>query len=276
MAQWGRALKRLGLTLAPRSCRDALLERFPALRRSAPRGIQLVFDRYLGEFKVRIDSAFGVERSMWTGVYEPELMPWLDRWIKPGWVCLDIGANVGAVSLALAQRARPGGRVFAFEPAPSTFARLRENLALNPAVAGMIEPVNLGLGEAEGVLRWSEEAGNEGNGTLLGRDGVEVRVTTVDAFVEAQRLAQVDFMKIDVESMEYEVLRGAARTLRASRPVLYFETMPRSKALRGADIFRRIEALLGEAGYRLYRPRGAALEAADSGRLGDYTAALPV
>ena len=280
MAQVSRIIRRAFLQLLPERTRLGLLERHPNFRRAAPPGMQLRFDRFLGEFSVEIDTRFPVERKMWSGTYDDALQRLLRDWIRPDSVCCDIGANVGAITLAMAQNLKGGsGRVYAFEPAPPTFARLRANIALNASVRDRITAVNLGLGEKPGELRWTEEADNPGNGGMLAAsagDGIAVQVTTLDAFSAQHALTRLDAMKIDVESMEYDVFRGGDAVLRKFRPRIFFETMPRSKGLRGADIFDKIEAWLRERGYDLFRPdRHGNLTPTGAAHFGNNTVALP-
>lgn len=277
MAQVSREIKRVLLQLLPERTRLGLLQQHPNLRKAAPPNLQLRFDGYLNEFRVNINTRFKVERIMWTGRYEPDLLHLLAQWVRPDFVCFDVGANVGALSLAMAQRMKGGsGQVYSFEPAPETFRRLQANVALNPSVQGHIIPVNLGVSFEPGVLHWSEEAGNEGNGDLLGDSGIDVPVTTVDQFCTEKGLTRLDVMKIDVESMEYEVLRGAVESLRRFQPKLYFETMGRSQGLREQDIFVKIEELLRGLGYDLFRlDSRRELVPTDARHFVDYTVAIP-
>lgn len=277
MAQVAREVKRVILQLLPERTRLGLLQKHPSLRKAAPRNLQLRFDGYLNEFSVNIDTRFKVERIMWTGRYEPDLLHLLAKWLRPESVCFDIGANVGALSLAMAQRMKGGsGRVYSFEPAPETFQRLQANVALNPSVQTHVVPVNLGVSFEPGSLRWLEEVGNEGNGGLLSNRGIEVPVTTVDQFCAEHGVTRIDVMKIDVESMEYEVLRGAAESLRRFQPKLYFETMGRSRGLRERNIFTKIEELLRGLGYDLFRLDSRhELVPTDARHFVDYTIGLP-
>ncbi len=277
MAQVARGLKRFFLQALPVGTRRRVLQAHPNLRKAAPSGLKLQFNEYLDEFSVNIDTRFKVERIMWTGRYEPDLLALLERWVTAKCVCFDIGANVGALTLAMAQRVRGGsGQVHAFEPAPGNYARLLKNIALNPSVRSQIHPVNRGVGAEPGTLFWQEEKGNEGNGGLLGTSGVSVSVTTLDQYCQEHDIDRLDFVKIDVESMEYEVLCGAAGTLRRCRPRLYFETMGRSAGLRDPDIFRRLEKFLVDLDYDLFRlNRQKELVPTRAEDFGDYTIGIP-
>ena len=263
------------LQMLPPARRQRMLDRFPNLRKAAPPGTELVFDRYLGELRVNINTRFKVERIMWTGEFEPAMLKLLRRHVSGGAICLDIGANVGAVTLALARHVGDTGRVVALEPAPPTCARLRANLDLNPALKLRVTVLNQGAGETAGTLYWTEEADNPGNGSLGKAGNLAVLVTTVDAVVRAEKLARVDFMKVDVEGMERAVFAGARETLAAWHPMLYFETLARFQNASGGDNFSKIRALLASLGYDFFRINATGdLSPLGQGRLPDYTVAV--
>ena len=267
MAQVSRALKRALLLLCPAELRRRLLAARPNLRKAAPAGIEFRFDSYLDDISVHVDTRYKVERIMWTGEYEPPLMRFLRMHNTEGWSCLDVGANVGAVTLALAKYAGAAGKVYAFEPGPPNQQRLRRNLALNPALAERTEVLECGVGERPGELWWAEEAGNPGNALLSQKGTHKIPVITFDDFARERPLGRVDFMKIDVEGMELQVMNGARELLRRFHPALYFETLPRYVNSRpstpktgalgtptpGAAFVQIRELLERELGYELYR-----------------------
>jgi FkbM family methyltransferase len=275
MAQVSRAIKRILLQACPARLRAHLLESRPNLRKAAPGGLRFVYSRYLGDLSVNIDTRYKVERIMWTGVYEPPLMRFLQSQNTHGWTCFDVGANVGAIALALAKFAGCSGKVYAFEPGPPNLERLRSNIALNPPLRQQIEIVAAGVGSAPGELWWAEEKGNPGNALLSAKGTHRVPVITIDDFVRERNIARIDFIKIDVEGMELDVMRGAATTLRNLRPLLYFETLPRYvNSAQGAS-FADLKKELGELGYGLHRiDADGALRPLKGGH-GGYTVAVP-
>jgi FkbM family methyltransferase len=139
----------------------------------------------------------------------------------PGGTFCDIGANVGnhALYAALFMGA---SRVIVFEPNPPAMAILRANVALN----GLAEVVDLGhlgwgLSDAEGSgFSTVTKRANLGATRLVadGKGGIPVR--TGDAMLAG---ARVDFVKMDVEGMEMQALRGLSATLSTHRPPLYLE-----------------------------------------------------
>lgn len=249
-------LVRAGLSVLPEALTLPLLRCIPRLANCIPPGRIYHFGGYLGDLKVRIDTTFPIERQMLSGTYDPESCRVIRRFVLEGSVCCDIGANVGALALAMAQRAGTQGRVFAFEPGPPTFQKLQENVSLNEQFSGVIHPVNLGVADKPGHLFWNEDPENLGNAWLLRPAGTKVSVTTVDAFCSDQRLEKLDFVKIDVEGMEYEVLLGGVESWRRFRPVIYFETMRDYEKERGLPLFEQIESLLTDLGYQLFSLEG--------------------
>ncbi len=276
MAQVSRAFRRSFLRALPGSLRAKLLASYPNLRKAAPEGMQFIFNRYLGDLSVNIDTHFKVERIMWTGVYEPPLIRLLESRDVRGWTCFDVGANVGAITLALAKFSGRSGKVYAFEPGPPNLARLRANLALNPEVASRVDVTEAGVGRAPGELFWQEEKDNPGN-ALVGETGThKIRIVALDDVIREREIARLDFVKIDVEGMELEVMKGAEQTLRRFRPMLYFETLPRyTKSGAGATFSDMRDFLVRELGYTLHciESQGR-LRPQDGRQHGGYTVAI--
>ena len=276
MAQFNRAVKRGFLMLCPASLRLRLLQAHPNLRKAAPAGMVFLFPSYLGDISVNIDTTYRAERFMWTGEYEPPLIRFLQTHNTDGWICFDVGANVGAVALALAKYVGSSGKVFAFDPGPHNITRLRSNFKLNPGLLNRTEIFGCGIGDISGELWWAEEPGNPGNALLSDRGTHKVEVTTLDSFVGKRGIDRLDFVKIDVEGMEFQVMRGAADTLRTFRPAIYFETLPRYvNSAKGATFDDIQKLLVGELGYRLYRLNDSGeLSPVVRSRHGDYTVAI--
>jgi len=181
--------------------------------------------------------AYGVGLELLqTGQYaqiELDMLAALIRLCPPEPVLLDIGANIGVHSLFMSELAGPRGKVLAFEAQRIVFQMLMGNLALNS-----IENVHgrhLALGSAAGVLALPaldyRQPKNFGGvsltdaGTDAGADNVAL--AALDSF----NLQRVDFIKIDVEGMELDVLLGASRTLDRTRPPMQVEWMGRDPQL---------------------------------------------
>jgi FkbM family methyltransferase len=266
------------LELLPFAAKVALAKRlFPNLGRYLPPGREVAVDDYLGEFRAVVDTTYPVEIGMLIDKYEPDTLRVIDALVVEGDVCLDIGANVGAVTMAMARRVGARGKVYAFEPGPAPYARLVRNIALNPSIRESVVALQLGVSSGPGTLYWNpDEHDNPANATLLAAAGTPTNVVSIDAFAAENGLRRVDFVKIDVEGMEYEVLRGGRATWLAHQPVFYLETERRFEVIRGFPALERIETLLGEMGYRLYRiDKRGRLEAVTAATMAASTLAAP-
>lgn len=141
-------------------------------------------------------------------------------------VCLDVGANVGMHSLTFAETF---GQVVSVEPNPPVFNRLVRNI--ESGSSGNITAQNVGLADSDGeLLFYQPTEANQGTGTFdplfapANAREIALPIRIGDQLVAETGLAgRVDAIKIDVQGFEPQVLAGLAETLRACRPLLWFE-----------------------------------------------------
>lgn len=127
---------------------------------------------------------------------------------KPGDMVVDVGANVGEVSIVMSRRVGDTGSVLAFEPSPRVYGYLRGNLELNGC--GNVATRNAALGAAAGTVRMTDDRRDDMN--RLSEDGsVSVECSTLDREVPAD--ARPALIKVDVEGTELGVLMGGASVL---------------------------------------------------------------
>lgn len=210
------------LNVCPSFLLGHLLAMFPPLQPFLYPETTIKARRYLGEFTVMVKTLYPIEREMLSGIYDPMTTGIIRRYVKAGDVCADIGANVGALSLAMAQQAGPTGMVYAFEPGPMLYERLQTNIRLNHLRC--IVPIQQGLSDRRGVLHWAEDMNNRGNADLLGTSGLPVWVLTLDEFCQERGVTRLDFIKVDTEGMELGSVQRRVMVVSTIRPVLYFET----------------------------------------------------
>lgn len=169
--------------------------------------------------------------------------------ISPGDNVIDVGANIGALTAALAALVHPRGRVFAFEPQPDNYALLMRNCEQFPAV---VRPYAIALGKRAGTAKMpylSELTFKNYGGIAIGSGEATVRVDTLDHVLDAGAADRIAFIKIDVEGCERDVVLGARELIKRSRPVLYLEEHP------GGDDGLRV--LLRSLDYVLFHHRPA-------------------
>lgn len=171
----------------------------------------------------------------------------LRRLLCPTDTVVDVGANIGYVSLVAAKH---GGRVLAVEPAPDNVARLRRNLALNPRHAAKVEVEAVALAAQPGPMTLYASPAEPQKSSLGFRAGdaraVHVTVRTLDEVVQAHQLRPLAFLKIDVEGAELDVLHGGLTTLREDRPLVLCELNADMQAAMGRtcrDLIGCLEAL---------------------------------
>ena len=139
---------------------------------------------------------------------------WMSEQIKEDWVCIDVGANIGYHSI-LMSRLATNGRIFAFEPT-ITSRMLHKNLAFNNV--SNVEVLEQAVGAVSGNK-------NDELYRIWGRkpEKATYEFITIDDFVKSRGLTRVDFIKVDVDGFDIEVLEGAKETLSRLKPVVLVE-----------------------------------------------------
>jgi len=169
--------------------------------------------------------------------------------------CADIGASYGEL-LDHMQRLAPRGRHFAFEAIPASAAHLRAKFP-------RVTVFELAVSDAEGTSEFHHVVSNPGYSGLrrrsYPRDDFEVQVVRVrtaplDALLPPD--VKLDFIKIDVEGAELQVLRGAVHTIRTHRPCILFEHGAGAAEHYGTTPDMIHDLLVGECDLRIWTLRG--------------------
>ena len=201
----------------------------------------------------RLDDLVG-RTAFYTGDLDPKISWVCARIVKPGDTVVDIGANIGIVSLWLSKLVGPTGRVHAFEPNPELCEVLSQAIRRNQA--SNIRPHAVALGARTEQMDLRIRSGNTGSGSLVQRDGLRdykvfsVPVRTLDSVVAEERIESIRLIKIDVEGFEAEVFQGGLRTLQTTRPqAILFEFVERWEGrLSDQPVFQ----ILQGAGYGFF------------------------
>jgi FkbM family methyltransferase len=181
--------------------------------------------------------------------------------IKPTDVCLDIGANLGAHTMVLADLASRGS-VYAFEPSSITAGFLSENIRANCLANAQCEQI--GLGRQRGTQEFTNLVGLEGCSFVSPQENVDdvivrawgqklervtekIVIEMLDNWIAQNRIDRVDFVKMDAEGSELGVLEGGLATFTRDRPKLIVElnknTLSLYYCVRPSDLFERLSSL---------------------------------
>jgi len=179
--------------------------------------------------------------------------------VRPGDTVLDVGANVGAHAVFLSHMVRAKGRVLAFEPLPANVDSLRETIRRRSRFDNTtVIPVAVGNPQSVGETVTMKIPGDDltqaslklqTTGSWEGKADVRtfhVLLTSLDADIEVQSLQHLEFVKIDVEGGELDVLRGASHTFSRYLPYIYCEAFDKWQASFGytpADLINSARSL---------------------------------
>lgn len=172
--------------------------------------------------------------------YQVEETKFFEHFVSEGDTVLDIGANIGTHTLWFANKVGKKGKVLAFEPQRLVFQTLCANMALNSVQN--VDCKNLGIGASQALIDVPvldpEVPTNFGGLSISGHlQGEKVAVCRIDDI----GLTQCDFIKIDVEGMEPEVLMGGIDTIGTLRPFIYIEIDRKENNPAVFEIFKKLE-----------------------------------
>jgi FkbM family methyltransferase len=183
------------------------------------------------------------------GNWEPLVTQAIISNVRRGMCVFDIGAHLGYYSLLFAKCVGPVGRVVSFEAATSNFLTLQKNVVINNL--HNIELINLAVFSKSGTTSMSVSTADSSSGDWsisreANGDSIQVQTISLDQFCQAKSVFP-DFIKIDVEGTEYDVLIGGRETIGKSRPTMLIEL----HHFDGDMATNRVPDLLRESGYRI-------------------------
>lgn len=239
--------------LSYRLCKAWLGLVYPRRGRRDSHRLVIEYDRGL----IHIDTASSIEYAvLFRGVWEPEVTRLLDRLVRPGDVCLDVGASVGVHALLMAFRAGAAGRVIACEPQPELAARIRANVALNRLTN--VTVVESAISDRDGTTTFYTYQEGEFARALSGLTpaegasrALEVRTLSGSGLAAEVALDRLDLIKIDAEGADAVILASLDGLIEKHRPVVIFEHRASHWSRFGASV-ETTTARLGGLGYRLY------------------------
>jgi FkbM family methyltransferase len=183
--------------------------------------------------------------------YNPELRIedelFFQKYLRPGDMVIDVGANIGALTLQASIIAGQSGTVIAVEPHPRIFQYLMKNVNLNGAAN--VRVYNCALGNTEGTIRFSDGAMDDTNAVAKNENGLTVPLCRLDNLpIET---ASIALLKVDVEGFEKFVFEGAERVLKATK-CIFFESWEENFR-RYCYSSKNLIELLEHGGFSIYR-----------------------
>ena len=229
-------------------------------RRALGFGYQFVGRR--GGITWELDLREGIDFSIWLlGAFEPRTVRQYRRSVRPGSVVVDVGANIGAHTLPLADCVGETGRVIAFEPTDFAFSKLLANCKRNPILskrvqayqAMLVAPHNTRSTTPDLYSSWPLEISPELHhlhcGRLMTTRGAKSQ--TLDHVLDAEAIVRVDFIKLDIDGYECEMLRGAKETISRFRPEIIMELAPYALREAGSNL-KELVLIISSFGYAFF------------------------
>ena len=190
-------------------------------------------------------------RTGWLG-REYQDVYFLKKFIREGDTCIDIGAHLGYFTFELSRLVKTSGRVYAVEPM-SQFNRILQGLLQRKkvrnvtlyqvALGGNGEYVEMGIPEVGHMKRFAYARVKEPDSHLDFVESEKVKNESGDHLF--RDLSRIDFIKCDVEGLEYQVFASMTRTLAAHHPILLLELFERTQRIRVFELLRPL-------GYKAY------------------------
>lgn len=214
-------------------------------------------------YTIRHGLAAGMRRRGGLGFlpFEPRVTPessFLRTLSLEDKVVYDVGAFEGVLTLFFARRAK---QVIAYEPNPRNYARCLENIRLNNFKN--VQLLNRGVSDRPGIINLTYDPLMPGAGSgemaiadqisssIKSSQNLKIPVVSLDDDIDLNDLAAPDLIKIDIEGMEFQALKGMQRTLRERHPDLFIEmhgATPKEKV----EIAEAVIELLEACGYRTF------------------------
>ena len=193
------------------------------------------------------------------GEYERAITSVVERLVRRGDVCIDVGANFGWYTTLLAKRVGVDGEVHSFEPVPDNFRELARNFEL------LGSPDNVfmnraALGDHEGTVTlnlFNDLPTGHASISSQGRTGAatfECPMLQLDNYLEDRAIPAVDFVKVDIEGAEMMFLNGARSLFRQDRPPIFLMEMALEQTRNFGYLPDDLIKFIGsEADYRFFQ-----------------------
>jgi FkbM family methyltransferase len=236
-------------------------QRYLKILRGQPHALKFLASRVL--WRTRACSLFEIRKEGYRLKFHPTALSailWIDpqdrqedemflkRYLRKGDVVVDVGANIGDLTLAAASVVGAEGKVYSLEAHPRTYGFLCSNVALNHC--SNVATFNVALGDKKSEIFFSDMGrGDDQNHVSENNQGMSLKMVRLDDLSVTE--PRIQLLKIDVEGYEKFVLEGASRTLEKVACV-YFESWERHFKRYGyacSDVTR----ILSEKGFAILK-----------------------
>ena len=219
------------------------------------------FQRGVWLRKKYLDPAFDLEiylfskdlidhKILFTGVYEPETNWALQKYLRPGDVVLEAGANSGTETVLISRLVGGHGGVIAFEPVDHVLEKLKNNLRLNSISNVEVLPIALGAREQDiDFFVHPIDHPNQGMGSKSMNASLKkivVTQKTIDSLIESKGIRKFDFLKMDVQGAEFDILMGSQISIKRFTPKIFLE------ASEGWSNIKEIYDYLAGMNYKVF------------------------
>ena len=135
-------------------------------------------------------------------------------------IIFDCGANIGLFTMHAAQNR--DAKIYAFEPNPSVYGRLKKNIEINNLSNVSVYPLAIGAERGKSKLCWDSStlSGKISESVSEGNNSAEIEITTLDHICSEHEVRFIDLLKLDVEGKEYEALKGGRQTLKTTKKLV--------------------------------------------------------
>jgi len=227
---------------------------FPYL---APTSSTLLVSTLRYGIRMRLDITEYLQAHLFVfGDYELPTIRFLRSVLRPGAICLDVGAQMGYLTLAMATSADRRTVVHSFEPEQNNAARFRENVELNDLNNVTLHQTAVSTVDGALKLYLSNDRNAGTHSTVfiesnVSTEFVEIPSVRLETFANADSLQSIDLIKIDVEGAEIDVINGAVSVLERYKPLVITELSDHLQQARGQTC-REIKEFMGSYGYTPY------------------------
>lgn len=187
--------------------------------------------------------------------YEQDNFLLIKETVKQDDVVIDIGAHIGLMAVVFGKLVGKNGKVYSFEPTPHSYGVLKQTIHLNK-LENIVEPVNKAVSSASGSISFNVNREDVSNSIVSyehnsGHKPITVQTVSIDDFVKEKDLSRLDFIKIDAEGVELDVLKGATKTLADFDCKMILALHPLAIETKG-DSLSAIYDTVANAGFSVY------------------------